>query len=552
MAKIINLNSVQSRINRIKALKRNQQILIFVLLLIAGFVIYQQFIIKDILSEDIVNSNIRQVEIMSVKDLSLDNTPLPLLGKVKSQSSATVHVQSSGEITALYKKEGDYVWSGQVIAEVDNWSQRSSLIQAEAIVESATAFLDKIKTGARGEQISILKLTLDNSENSLNETKVSVINTLNNTYIKADDVIRNSVDVMFRDPRGDNPQILFSVNDSQLEIDLELERLIIEGMLDKWGDTVLNLSTEDDLVSELNLAKQNISEIRSFLDKLALAVNVLSSNSSLSEATISTWKASVSGARSSINLTATGIPTSINALNGAESGKEIAQLNYNQVLTGERSEDIIGAEAQLRQAEGGLDLAKAALEKTIVRAPISGTINSLSLEKGDFVSNFEAVLTIANNNRLEIVSYITESDRENISEGVDVLINKKWKASVKNIAPALDSKTKKIKVEINLDDESIVLSNGQSVSLLVARNSKLDEGVLTEYSVPISAVKIGAEIVTVFTVSGENLLVAHPVILGPILGEKIIIKEGVEADMEIVVDARGLREGEEVDLVEGL
>ena len=86
----------------------------------------------------------------------------------------------------------------------------------------------------------------------------------------------------------------------------------------------------------------------------------------------------------------------------------------------------------------------------------------------------------------------------------------------------------------------------------MARNSKLDRGTLTEYSVPISAVKIGAQIVTVFTVNGENLLVAHPVILGPILGEKIIIKEGVEADMEIVVDARGLREGVEVSLIPSL
>jgi len=35
--------------------------------------------------------------------------------------------------------------------------------------------------------------------------------------------------------------------------------------------------------------------------------------------------------------------------------------------------------------------------------------------------------------------------------------------------------------------------------------------------------------------------------MGPILGEKIIIKEGLTADMEIVVDARGLKKGETVE-----
>lgn len=545
---MLKLNSVQNRIQRIKDLSRNQRILMVVILIAIGFIIYQQFIIKDIIGEEVIGSDTRQVEIMTVEDLSLDNTPLPLLGKVQSQSSAVVHAQSSGEITALYKKEGDTVWTNQIIAEIDNWSQRSSLIQAEASVESATAFLDKIKTGARGEQVSILKLTLDNSKNSLNETKVTVINTLNDSYIKADDAIRNKTDVMFKDPQGLDPQVIFPVNDSQLEIDIEWQRLLIEKMLKDWGNSLLILDMNDDLVEALNKSKENIDQIRIFLDKMALAINVLTPNSGLSETTINTWKTSVSSSRSTINATASVIPGNINALNSAVSANEIAQLNYNQILIGERTEDIIGAEAQLRQAEGGLGLAKAALEKTIIRAPISGTINSLNFEKGDFVSNSEPVVTIANNNKLEIVSYITEIDRENINVGADVLINKKWKGSVKNIAPALDSKTKKIKVEIEVKDKSVPLTNGQSISILVDRISRVKTEELTEFSVPISAVKIGADSTVVFTVNEENRLVAHQIILGPILGEKIIIKEGVTADMEIVVDARGLKEGEEVNI----
>ena len=552
MSQILEKSSVQTRIRKIKELRRNQKILIVLVLLIGGILLYQQLTLKKIIEEDVPIDKIRQVELMSIRDLSLDNTPLPLLGKVQSESSAIVHAQSAGEITTLYKKEGDFVWANQAIAEIDNWAQRSSLIQAEAGVESATAFLNKVKTGARDEQVSIVKATLTNSENAVAETKVSVINTLNDAYIKADDAIRNKMDVMFREAQSSEPEIIFPINDSQLEVDIEWERFLIEQTLTEWGDTLFTLGTNDDLEEALNIAKENIDSIRKFLDKMATAVNVLSPNTNLSTTLINGWKSSVSSTRSIINMTASAIPGTVSSLNNVVSAFEIAQLNYDQVLTGERSEDIIGAEAQLRQAEGGLDLAKASLEKTIIRAPISGTINSLDLEKGDFVSNFEPVLTIANNNRLEVVSYITESDRENISEGADVLINKKWKADIKNIAPALDSKTKKIKIEIELEDDSVALTNGQSVSLLVARNSKLDRGTLTEYSVPISAVKIGAQIVTVFTVNGENLLVAHPVILGPILGEKIIIKEGVEADMEIVVDARGLREGVEVSLIPSL
>ncbi len=548
MKEILSLNSVQNRIQKIKTLKRNQQILIAVIFFILVFVIYQQFIIKNINNEeDKIVQNIRQVKTMTVRDLTLDNTFLPLLGKVQSQSSAVVHSQSAGEIIALYKKEGNFVWANQIIAEIDNWSQRSSLIQAEASVESAAAFLNKIKTGARDEQVSILEATLNNSENSLNETKVSIINTLNDSYIKADDAVRNKTDVMFRDPRDSNPQVLFSVNDSQLEIDIEWERFLIEQMLEEWESFLFSLDVDGNLIEALELAKKNINQIRKFLDQVALAVNVLSPNSNLSETTINTWKSNISVSRSSINLTASTISSAINSLNSVVSAKEIAQLNYDQILIGERTEDIISAEAQLKQAKAGLDLAKAAYEKTIIRAPISGTINSLNLEKGDFVSSFAPVLIVANNNQLEIVSYITEKDRESIKNGSEVLINKKWKGYVKNIAPALDSKTKKIKIEIAVDDKNTILTNGQSTSLLVERVLSEENEELSEFSVPISAIKIRTDSVVVFTIDKDDKLVSHHIILGPILGEKIIIKEGVNAEMEIVIDARGLKEGQKVE-----
>jgi len=47
-------------------------------------------------------------------------------------------------------------------------------------------------------------------------------------------------------------------------------------------------------------------------------------------------------------------------------------------------------------------------------------------------------------------------------------------------------------------------------------------------------------------------LVAHPVTLGPIQGGKILLSEGVTADMEIVTDARGLQEGQEVVVLGGM
>ncbi len=542
-----NLGNIQYNMGEIKKSRRPWVISALVTVAVLAVVFSQQIGKKEAAGVDLGLSDIRQVRTASVKDLSLDKDPLPLLGKVQSQSSATIYSQVSGEVIALYKKLGDAVWDNQVIAELNNWSQRSAVTQAKASVEVVQANLDKIKKGGTDTQISILKTTLDNSQKTLDETKTSVISVLNDAFAKADDSVRNRIDIMFRDPRGTNPQILFSVSDSQLEIDIEWERLVIEEMLNEWSIALSDLSVEDNLINKLDVRKTDVDSIRSFLDKMALAVNVLSSNSGLSETTINIWKSSISGTRSIINGAIASLSASKNALNGVQSGFEIAQLNYDQAETGGRSEDVTAAEAQLKQVEAGLQSAYANLEKTIIRASISGTINTLNLEKGDFVSAFQPVVKLANNNSLEVIAYITEEDRIDIMVGAKVMVGSQWQGEVKNIAPAIDAQTKKIKVEINVKSADFNLTNGQSVALSVERVTQDDQKEITEFSIPISALKIGSDDTVVFTVDGENKLVSHSVTMGPILGEKIIIKEGLTADMEIVVDARGLKKGETVE-----
>ena len=158
-----NLGNIQYNMGEIKKSRRPWVISALVTVAVLAVVFSQQIGKKEAAGVDLGLSDIRQVRTASVKDLSLDKDPLPLLGKVQSQSSATIYSQVSGEVIALYKKLGDAVWDNQVIAELNNWSQRSAVTQAKASVEVVQANLDKIKKGGTDTQISILKTTLDNS-----------------------------------------------------------------------------------------------------------------------------------------------------------------------------------------------------------------------------------------------------------------------------------------------------------------------------------------------------------------------------------------------------
>ncbi len=104
----------------------------------------------------------KQVVVATVADLSNNTQPVPLVGSVTSVNEAIVRAESSGRLTRVYKKLGDYVSAGSVIGEFENSLERAAVLQAQGAYESAKA----------GRDISLI--------NSAN-TNVSIEDTKNNT-----------------------------------------------------------------------------------------------------------------------------------------------------------------------------------------------------------------------------------------------------------------------------------------------------------------------------------------------------------------------------------
>jgi RND family efflux transporter MFP subunit len=66
---------------------------------------------------------------------------LDATGYVTARRQATVSAQITGKLTEVLIEEGDHVKEGQVLAHVDDTSQRAALAQAEAALHSAQALL---------------------------------------------------------------------------------------------------------------------------------------------------------------------------------------------------------------------------------------------------------------------------------------------------------------------------------------------------------------------------------------------------------------------------
>ncbi len=482
-------------------------------------------------ASEVANSP-RSVKLALVTDLANNDSALPLLGTVTSTSEATIRAESSGKLTRVHKKLGDYVVAGQVIAEFENSGERAAVLQAEGAYDAAKASRD------------IARINSGTTNSSLGEARNSALNTISSAYISMEDVIRIKTDGTYTEPRTDEVHFNVLVPDSLLTLSLERRRKEIEEILVSRGARNRTLSGTSDLIGELNALQIEVETIKTYLDDMATAYSKALEDNNYSLTDIASGKANVSVARSSIASTLSLITGARSSLTAAMAAQEVAGKT-----SGNTSSTVATSDAQVKQAQGAYNAALSRLEKTIIRSPITGTLNSLSIETGDFISAFTEVAVVSNNGALEVLAYVTDEDAKRIAVGSSVMIDSNVKGIVTRVASAIDPRTKKIEVRIGITDKA-TLVNGQSVRIDVSRLVTKVSTTSGPIKIPLSALKLTPNGAYVFTMSASSSLVSVKVTEGAILGEYIQILSGLDGSESIVVDARGLKAGMVVTIKE--
>jgi RND family efflux transporter MFP subunit len=470
----------------------------------------------------------RTVTLASVSSLSGGGNGVDVLGTVRSVTEAEVIAQSSGEVKSLNAKVGQNVGAGYVIASLDNAAQSAAVLQAQGGYDAAVA--------AR----NATRLQSGNAATSFAEAQTSARNTYRSAYTSADVVLNSDISSLFGGSTAVGPDLLIS---DPIDRDaLMRERRDLNGMMDTWRQS---LATSDNADPEqlLNTAQANLTRISTFLTALGRAVNDQGSGAS------ATQVAGLATARAANDALLAAVSAARDAYRAKKTAAQVAQTQSNSTNT-----DIASADASVTSALGSLRAAQAAYEKTIIRAPIGGTVNFLSLHKGDYVSALTHVATVARNNALEVVAYLSEDDRNRIAVGDTLTIEGTYKGVVTSVAPALDPTTKQTEVHIAITDGA-TLVDGQAVHIQLPDVNAIEKpgqvatstpAQPTSILLPLAAVKLRSDDRVVFTVDKDGVLVAHKVEIGDVVGDKIQILSGLTPDMQIVADARGLSEGEKV------
>jgi multidrug efflux pump subunit AcrA (membrane-fusion protein) len=469
------------------------------------------------------------VENVSKKTLVEVATPLSLsgsqsteiIGSVSARTQADLQSEVGGRITSVNVSLGQTVAAGQVIATFENAAARASVLQAEGAYDAA-------KVSAAQSDIGVRE-----AEASLADAVRAVAIASNSAYGTTFGVLNNTIDQYFSGPNTAYPGVRVSTGETTL---IRNERITLQDTLEQWYEQQNASVPNSTLYANLSFAKGEVERVLKLNDIILQALSAERGDSTLDQSVLESQKAGLTASRVQLIAAKNSLESASSNLKSAEEGlsrSKLASSGGNTSL----------ADAQLKQALGSLRAAQANLAKSIVRTPIAGQVNSLSVKTGDFVGAFSPVAKIANNQGLEITAFIGLAEIELLNIGSELLVENAGTGTVTNISPALDPATGKIEIRIAVSGDK--LKNGDSVRVFLNQNTVDTKKAI---QLPLSAVKFDGSQGYVFQVVDEKLSVTN-IELGAIRGDRVDVVSGIEESSEIVVDARGLAAGAEVTVV---
>ncbi len=364
-------------------------------------------------------------------------------GSVASGDSINLSFQSSGKISSVFKKEGDFVQRGDLIVSLDKTDLLSQKSQAENRVEIAQAELSLIKQGGRSEELKTLENRLSEAEEnlllfkrSLEETKKSQQVVIENVYSVSPNLI-NSSHLLLKDLKDflidlrDRHFIGFYTSDTykarntinrveKLHQELELisSNISINSEISELEDALIETEKIFLIISDLINDVIEVSENDFYEPRISLE-----NRNSLWEmkSTISNILSQIRSLRGEIRAIKENsqslITSSENNLSIAISRRNEIRDTLNNLKLGGRDDQIRIGETALKNAKEDLSFAKRQIERADIYAPVSGMVSSIYYKQNEEVILGSAVLTIVSDDDFVIELDVYEADIVKIEVG---------------------------------------------------------------------------------------------------------------------------------------
>lgn len=258
-----------------------------------------------------------------------------------------------------------------------------------------------------------------------------------------------------------------------------------------------------------------------------------------------------------IRLNATGA-ASASEVAAARSRLQTAEaaLHASQQTSTNRysSADIDRARASLADSEANLAAARDILAKTVIRAPISGTVYNLEVGPTDYAEQGKLILKIADLTKERIRAYFDEPDIGHLEDGQKIVIKwdarpgKEWRGHIERTPiTVITYGTRHVgETLVAIDDADAALLPETNVNVTVTTSS--EPGVL---SIPREALFSQNGQPYVYKVSGDSL-VRTQVVTGIVNLTRVAILKGLSQSDQVAtgtLNGQPLEEGVPIKVV---
>jgi HlyD family secretion protein len=338
-------------------------------------------------------------------------------GKVSPIRSLDLGFERSGRIQKISVRVGDVVTSGQKIIELDGQDLRAQLVQADATVRSQKARLAELLAGTRPEQIRIQETVVEKAKQDLENLYGTTKDITTDAFAKSDDAVRTKISALFVNPDSDTVSLSFQVKDSQVDIDLRSLRVRIGKELTLWRTDLSNFSYTASHSDSILLLQNSRTRLGLVNDILTRALDGVDSATNLSETDKAAYKANIYAARTNVNIARTSVTTLLQSITTQENIVKQAEDQLALQKAGSTKEQIDQQRAAVEQAQANVSYASSQLEKTVLRAPFSGTITKVVYEVGDIVNANTPVVSLIGSEKFQIEVNVPESDISKVKVG---------------------------------------------------------------------------------------------------------------------------------------
>jgi len=363
-------------------------------------------------------------------------TSTSVSGAIEPARTATLSADAAGKITAVYKKEGDTVKAGEVIARIDSAARDNQLAQAESNyrtsllnIETAnttdlTATKTQLETALKQAQIQELQAENNLKDATVYDTSAATLASLQEAVTRSEETLsidQASLKVLQDSSTSSVSQSDIAVQQAQLNLTAAEDELVADAKSGK--DTTADLAKVNSARLSLESAKASAAADTSVGQsnlKLASAQTQVNQD----ERAVTTAKNNLAAHQKTVDSQANNVAVLKANVDQAKAAVTTAQYNLSQFSSTERKAAIQLQllQEQKKQAELSLQATQLTSDNYVVTAPYAGVITALNVEAGNVMTAGASVATIADQSTWNVEAYVDESDILNVKVGQDAAV----------------------------------------------------------------------------------------------------------------------------------